>query len=277
MTGSSTRASAQGTSAVRAEFNMIPPAGLQGQRALRATLLEFFIDCSSVSELSTWLESIGQSSQGTSVEKRTRLRQATKFVDLEASKLPRAALSFLLRYGDEQLSYLCEILKLPVAGTPDEKVRRIMRHIGTVEHWLPSAKMLEERPLTRAHVRPFIDYHLVSKDAKTDDEFSMPLIAELIEIFGAPLVHEHRTVGTTQREIISAHIGETVGDGGVGVLVQRPGSPAELRSVLRKVKIFKTIYQDNLIVMLLPEKLDTLDRRMAMSGLLAENVAVVLK
>lgn len=261
---------------MRAEFNMIPPAGLQGNRALRSTLLEFFIDCSSASELSAWLTSIGQSAEGTSVEKRARLRGATKFVDLEAAKLPRSSLSFLLRYGDEQLSYLCEILGLPLAGTPDEKVRRVMRHIGTTERWLPSAASLEGQPLTRNNVRPFIEYHVVSKDAKTDDEFSMPLIAELIDIFGAARIQDHKTVGTTTREIITAHVGGAEAPG-VGVLVQRPGSPAELRSTLRKAKVFKSIYQDNFVLMLLPEKLDTLDRRMAMSGLLADNIAVVLK
>ena len=46
---------------------------------------------------------------------------------------------------------------------------------------------------------------------------------------------------------------------------------------MRKVKLFKSIYQDNFVLVLLPEKLDQLDRRMAISGLLAENVAVILK
>jgi hypothetical protein len=261
---------------MRAEFTMLPPATLQGSRALRSTLLEFFIDCSSASELSQWLQSIGQSIDGTSDQKRARLRQATKFVDLEASKVPRSALSFLLRYGDEQLSYLCEILTLSTAGNPEEKVRRVMRHIGTVERWLPAAAAVEERPLLQAHVRPFIEFHIVSKDAKTDDEFSMPLIAELIEIFGAERVLDHRSVGTTTREIITVHIGDSL-TAGVGVLVQRPATPAEVRSVMRKVKLFKTIYQDNFVLVLLPEKLDQLVRRMAISGLLAENVAVILK
>ena len=54
-------------------------------------------------------------------------------------------------------------------------------------------------------------------------------------------------------------------------------APAEVRSVMRKVKLFKSIYQDNFVLVLLPEKLDQLDRRMAISGLLAENVAVILK
>ena len=255
---------------------MIPPSTLHSNRALRATLLEFFIDCSSMSELGKWLESIGQSPEGTSAERRTRLRKATKFVDQDAAKLPRSAMSYLTRYGDEQLTYLCEILQLSTEGQPDAKVRRIMRHIGTLERWLPPKTVLEERPLTRAHVRPFVEYHLVSKDARTDDEFSMPLISELVEVYGQSLVHENRVVGSTVKEVITVHVGETIAIG-VGVLVARPATSAELRNMLRKVKVFKAIYKDDLIVMLLPDKLDTLDRRMAMSGLLAEDVAVVVK
>lgn len=261
---------------MRADFNMMPPTTLHSNRAVRATLLQFFIDCSSASELSKWLESIGESAQGSSAELRTRLRGATKFVEQDAAKLPRTAMSFLMRYGDEQLTYLCEILSLKTDGTLDDKVRRIMRHIGTTERWLPPSTMLEERPLKRAHVRPFVEFHLVSKDARSDDEFSMPLITELIEVFGPKMVHENRMVGSTVKEIITAHVGETIATG-VGVLVQRPGTGAELRNLLRKVKVFKGIYKEDLIVMLLPDKLDTLDRRMAMSGLLAEDVAVVVK
>lgn len=262
---------------MRADFNMIPPSTLHSNRALRATLLEFFIDCSSMSELGKWLESIGESSEGTSAERRTRLRKATKFVDQDSAKLPRSAMSFLTRYGDEQLTYLCEILQLSTEGQPDAKVRRVMRHIGFQERWLPPARMLEDRPLTRAHVRPFVEFHLVSKDARADDEFAMPLIAELIEIFGQKMVHDNRMVGSgTVKEIITAHVGDTIATG-VGVMVARPGTGAELRNVLRKVKIFKAIYKEDLVVMLLPDRLDTLDRRMAMSGLLAEDVAVVVK
>lgn len=255
---------------------MIPPPTLHSNRALRSTLLEFFIDCSSASELGKWLESIGESVDGTSAERRTRLRKATKFVDQDSAKLPRSAMGFLTRYGDEQLTYLCEILGQSTEGQPDAKVRRIMRHIGTLERWLPPKTTLEERPLTRAHVRPFVEFHLVSKDARADDDFSMPLIAELIEVFGAKMVHENRSVGTTVKEIITVHVGETIAVG-VGVLVARPGTGADLRNLLRKVKVFKAIYNQDMIVMLLPDKLDTLDRRMAMSGLLAEDVAVVVK
>ncbi len=261
---------------MRADFNMIPPATLHSNRALRATLLEFFIDCSSMSELGKWLESIGESPEGTSAERRTRLRKATKFVDQDSAKLPRSAMSFLTRYGDEQLTYLCEILQLSTEGHPDAKVRRVMRHIGTQERWLPPRAVLDERPLTRSHVRPFVEFHLVSKDARTDDEFAMPLIAEFIEVYGQKMVLENRLVGTQFKEIITAHVGETIATG-VGVLVTRPGTGPELRNMLRKVKVFKAIYKEDMIVMLLPDKLDTLDRRMAMSGLLAEDVAVVVK
>ncbi len=261
---------------MRADFNMIPPPTLHSQHAMRATLLQFFIDCSSMSELTKWLESIGESIDGSSSELRIRLRNATKFVEQDAAKLPRTAISFISRYGDEQLTYLCEILGIFAGGDVDAKVRRIMRHIGTAERWLPPKTSLEERPLNRGHIRPFVEYYLVSKDAKSLDDFSMPLIQELIEIFGEKLVHENRSVGKTVKEVITAHVGETLATG-VGVLVQRPSSSAELRNLLRKAKVFKEVYADDLIVMLMPDKLDSMDRRMALSGLLAENIAVVIK
>ena len=261
---------------MRTEFTMAPPETVHGNLRVRNTLLEFFIDCCSTSELSRWLTSLGQSTLGSSQEKRSRLRRATTFLSMESARLPRTVLSFLLNYGDEQLNALCESLQLAAEGPPDVKVRRVLRHIGHMERWLPMKFKLSERPLTLAHIRPFLDFHLVAKAGKEDQEFMAPLATELQEIFGPDEVGVRRVRVAGRRDLVKIRVGREPAPA-VRIQLERPQSVTDLDESLARARSLQAAYPERCCLVVFTDRMDLASREHADRTLAREPLVALMK
>ena len=249
---------------------------LQADPDLRTTLLDFFVQHSSALQLRHWLTSLGLDTQGTSAQHRARLRSSSRLVTMPPAQLPRLVLRYLLRYGDEQLTRLCEQLNLPAPLEPDAKRRRILRYVGVRERWLPPPLLLDWSGRTLDHVRPFIDYHRIPPTVTNAATLVASLEEDLVEVFGRRQVHSELTVGRVVTETVTWQIGPA-SSRGVGVIVVRPRSSVELNALRRRVQVLQGVYGRDLLVVLRADRLSSVGHRRLLAGLRETQVSIAVK
>lgn len=111
-----------------------PPPRDEG--ALRAGLIDCYLNFSISRELSEWLQELGLPSSGTMHEKLGRLRRQAGSLVLPAESYPRQTIYYLSRYDEETLSEICLELGIDATGPKERLLPRIYREVGLREGWL---------------------------------------------------------------------------------------------------------------------------------------------
>ena len=104
--------------------------------ALKARLIDCYVNFSMSRELSGWLQALGLPSTGTMQEKLTRLRQQADSLVMPAESLPRQTIWYLNRYDEKILTEICEELGIDNSGPRERQITRIYHTVGLREGWL---------------------------------------------------------------------------------------------------------------------------------------------
>ncbi len=104
--------------------------------ALKARLIDCYVNFSISKELSEWLQELGLPSTGTMQEKLTRLRQQAGSLVLPAESLPRQTIWYVNQYDETILAEICQELGIDHNGSKDLLMTRIYREVSTREGWL---------------------------------------------------------------------------------------------------------------------------------------------
>ncbi len=113
-----------------------PPAP-RDHEALKAKLIDCYVNFSMSKELSEWLQELELPSTGTMQEKFARLRQHASSLVLPAESLPRQTIWYLNQYDENILAEISQELGIDNTGTKDRLVTRIYHVVGMREGWLP--------------------------------------------------------------------------------------------------------------------------------------------
>jgi len=105
-------------------------------KALRARLIDCYLNFSMSKELSEWLQDLGLPSTGTMQEKLARLQQHADSLVLPAESFPRQTIYYLNKYDEDILSEICQDLGIDGIGPKDVLLPRIYREVGLREGWL---------------------------------------------------------------------------------------------------------------------------------------------
>ena len=219
-------------------------------RALRALLLEVFLDASLPTELSGWLRRLGLPADGPEEDRRTRLRAHADYLTVPAEDFPRATRRELDRLTTARLGALCGALGLAVAGPREALYRRALREVGYREGWLPPDARLAGDAVGRKDVEPFVRWHPVLVPVTLARELAISLSDELAEVFGTDRVHTHIPVSDdTGAPAIDVHVGDGVlGGVGIAIAARESGIP---RAQLGR---YRVRYGADLIVLLYPTR-----------------------
>ncbi len=104
--------------------------------ALKARLIDCYVNFSMSRELSDWLQELGLPSTGTMQEKLTRLRQQAGSLVLPAERLPRQTIWYLNRYDENILTEICQELGIDNSGPKERLITRVYHAVGLREGWL---------------------------------------------------------------------------------------------------------------------------------------------
>lgn len=254
------------------------PANLHPDPELRETLLSYFLDTLTASELSGWLAEIGQESRGTAEEKRQRIRANTKYLTMPAAEFPRQTENYLEPYSPGHLGDLCEVLGLPSEGTKEARYRRIMRQVHYREGWLPQIPAQSDSGLNSETVMPFLGYFpiLNRNTYKYERDFYPMIRDELQEVFGADAVFEQQPIAHGSILKIDFHVGDPHGHG-VGVEVKMPTSNSDIQRTLGQIDQYQSRYGTNLILMVLNDFLKSESERFLLDELLRKGIPTVLR
>ncbi len=219
-------------------------------RALRALLLEAFLDASLPTELSGWLRRLGLPADGTEDDRRARLRAHADYLTVPVEDFPRATRRELDRLTTARLSALCGTLGLAVAGPRDVLYRRALREVGYREGWLPPDARLAGDAVGRKDIEPFVRWHPVLAPITAARELATSLSDELAEVFGTDRVRTHVPVSDdTSAPAIDVHVGDGVlGGVGIAIAARESGIP---RAQLGR---YRVRYGPDLIVLLYPTR-----------------------
>ena len=113
-----------------------PPPAQQDHEALKAMLIDCYVNFSMSQELSEWLQELGLPSTGTMQEKLVRLRQQANSLMLPAESLPRQTIWHLNQYAEDVLAEICQELGIDNTGPKDRLITRIYHTVGMREGWL---------------------------------------------------------------------------------------------------------------------------------------------
>jgi hypothetical protein len=227
-----------------------PARGLMPHAALRAKLLETFLDACLPTELAAWLRRIGLPSHGTAAERKARLRAQADYLRVPVTEFPRETRREFDRLTTPRLVGLCRTLGLPITGSRESLYRRALREVGYAEGWLPREARLVGDTVDRADVEPFVRWHPVLSPVSVTEELAADLADELSEVFGADRVHKDIPVDDSIRApTIDVHIGDdVVGGVGIAVAARESGIP---RARLAR---YRARYGTDLIVLLYPTR-----------------------
>ena len=258
-------------------FVMRPSATLAPDSSLRASLLDYYLEYATSPELVDWLRGLGQETKGAMEEKRARVRANTKYLSMPPADFPRQTIDYLETYStSEHLSGICEALKVDAAGGKDAKWRRILREIGFREGWLSRLGLVSEETLTAAAIRPFVEWHMVTKRGAYEKDFYPAFFDEMEEVIGHAYVHEQLPIafGTTLK--IDFHLGHPQ-KSGVGVEFKMPANNGELQRALGQMDQYQARYGDNLLVVLFPDLLDKAQQTLFIDKLAERRIPVIIK
>ncbi len=156
----------------------------QDNRALRARLIDCYLNFSISKELSEWLQDLGLLSTGTTQEKLTRLRRHAGSLVLPAESFPRQTIYYLNKYDEDILSEICQELGIDGTGPKDILLPRIYREVGLREGWLqPLAE--DARLIITETFLPIL------KSFDHEKDYYLDLWNELSDVFGDDPVHRH--------------------------------------------------------------------------------------
>lgn len=260
-----------------ATVTMTPPPTLRADPQLRSALLDYYLDYATSAELIEWLQDIGLDTKGGMDEKRERVRNGTKYLAMPAADFPQQTIHYLEQYSSSNhLIGICEALGLDPEGSRDTLWRRIMREVAFREGWLPRPTALTETAFTGAFVRPFVDWHLVTKRGQYEKDCYPGFLADMEDAFGKEYVYEQLPVasGTTLR--IDFHLGHPQ-RGGVGVEFKMPRNNAELQRALGQIDQYQDRYGANLLVVLFPDFLDKAQLALFAERLGDRTIPVIVK
>ena len=242
--------------------------------ALREKLFTYFVDNYTSQELSDWLRDIGQDARGSIAEKRTRVREHTKYLTMPAREFPTQTMKYLGDFSSDHLGDICENLGLSVDGSKDERLRRIVREVHYREGWL--ARPNGSHSWTAALVAPFIEVYPVLRRGDYEKDYYNAFESEMEEVFGSENVHSQLAVANGNILKIDFHLGHPQGEG-VGVEWKVPTSTSEVHRAIGQMDHYKQQYADRLILVLVPHLLEKAQAQMFTDQARAKNIAVILK
>jgi hypothetical protein len=174
---------------------------------LRRKLLECYLDFSTSQELSNWLGDIGQDTRGTVEEKRVRIREYTKYLDMPPQDFPKQTISYLrLFQRSDILAEICENLSLPCEGKKDSLFRRVYREVGYREQWLPQPPLAKDA-ITKHSIMPFVKWYPILKNREYERDYYDEFFDEMSEIFGKENVHDQVPIAHGSTLKIDFHLG----------------------------------------------------------------------
>jgi hypothetical protein len=104
--------------------------------ALKARLIDCYVNFSMSKELSGWLQQLGLPSTGTMQEKLARLRLQASSLVLPSESLSRQTIWYLSRYDEHILTEICQELGIDDSGPKESLTTRIYHAVGLREGWL---------------------------------------------------------------------------------------------------------------------------------------------
>ena len=227
--------------------------------ALRQLLLTYFVTNYDSGELSEWLDGLGEDSRGTIEEKQRRVLEHTPYLDTPWREFPDETERHLSAFPSDYLEEICELLGLDPDGSKGVRYRRIMREVGYREGWLPGMDLVSEAGCVIHKVLPFVRWHRVLKRWDYERDFYPDFQADLEESFGEKFVHPQRSVGSGLGLKIDFHIGHPQ-RAGVGVEFKMPTNMSEIQRAIGQIDQYQQHYGDQLIVVLIPDFLDSAKR-----------------
>ncbi|SRR6266550_1827070 len=242
---------------------------------LRRALLEVYLRSSSSSALSEWLRDIGQDATGTAEEKKQRIRENTKYLSMPAEDFPRQTVSYLRSFSTDVLAEICEELGLSSDGTKDALFRRIYREVGFREQWL-SRISAQNETLDKNVVLPFVEWYPIIKRGTYERDFYQAFDEEMLELFGEENVHLEHPIAHGSTLKIDFHIGHPQ-KGGVGVEFKMPASNSDIQRALGQMDQYMAAYGHNLIVVLLPDLLQSAQETLFIEALRGKKIETVVK
>ena len=118
------------------EWNQGTAPTARDHEALKARLIDCYVNFSMSRELSGWLQALELPSTGTMQEKLTRLRQQADSLVLPAESLSRQTIWYLNRYDEKILTEICDELGIDNSGPKERQITRIYHTVGLREGWL---------------------------------------------------------------------------------------------------------------------------------------------
>lgn len=242
--------------------------------ALRATLLDYYIDNQTGAELSDWLRDIGQDVRGTVADKKARIRANTKYLSMPPEEFPEQTMSYLDLFPVAHLADICAALGLPDHGTKDALYRRIMREVRYREGWL--ARPERPAPCNVEIVRAHIEWYPIKRRGQYEADFYEPFAEEMEETFGEENVHDQLAIAFGNTLKIDFHIGPPQGEG-VGIEFKMPVNNSELQRALGQLDQYKNRYGDRLLMVLLPDFMDRAQQTLFTDCARGKGIPVILK
>jgi len=240
--------------------------------ALRGALLDCYLTRATSTELTAWLQELGQDPRGKLEEKIERVRQCTKYLTMPAEDFPDQTIFYLRAYSAGHLADICADLGLADDGPKNTLFRRIYRHVGVAEGWLPQQPAVDlQTVLDFTKWYPLLPPLQSERDAYVDFE------DEMIEVFGEDLVHAQYPIAHGNTLKIDFHIGQPRGPG-IGVEFKMPRTNGDVQRAIGQLDQYLTAYPDgNLVMVLVEDGLSAAVRIPFEEALRKRNITTVIK
>ena len=242
----------------------------------RQKLLDSYLSIASSQELSEWLEDIVQDSKGTAEEKIAKIRQHTKFLSMPPEEFPLQAMNNLrwLSSGDG-LFLIAESLGVKCEGAKDVLLRRIYRHVGYEEGWLPRV-VNGDCSFIKETILPYVQWYPIPRNKNYERDYYDEFCDEMVEIFGKDKVHEQYVVAHGKPLKIDFHIGHPQ-ETGVGIEFKMPTSQGDIQRAFGQLDDYLTRYGRNLIVVLFANFMSQTEIAMFLETLKTKGIETVIK
>lgn len=242
---------------------------------LREMLLKYHLNFATSQELSEWLRDLGQDHKGTVEEKISRVRQHTQYLSMSPETFVAETLRYLRDYSTDLLIEICRTLRLNIEGSNPVLTRRIYREIGIREGWLhPLSK--EISVLNKEVVLPFVNWYPILKNGKYEKDYYTDFYDEMVELFGRNNVHKQLPIAHGNTLRIDFHLGHPQ-QGGVGIEFKMPTNNSEIQRALGQIDQYVHRYSSELIIVLIPDFIDTKQAIQFKEELHRKGVDVVVK
>lgn len=243
---------------------------------LRKLLLDFYIESQTAEDLADWLRHLGVNPAGSVQERRDRVRSFTKYLDMPEREFPAQTQAYLTPFSSDALADLCLELGVSDSGARDNRYCRIMREIGFREGWLrrvpKGASPLPSPDLVAA----FLQWYPIVRRGRYEKDYYDAVFDELSDVFGEDVVHEQLPVahGTTLK--IDFHLGHPQA-GGIGIEVKMPTNNSEIQRGLGQIDQYLHRYGSNLIMVVIPDFLNSASLVFFRDQLRSKGVRTVIK